>query len=247
MIFYFTATGNSKFIAERIAAATGDQIVNIAACVKDNRYDFELKSGENMGIVIPIYFYGIPMIVSEFLEKLKIKNKSYCYAVLNCGGSTANAEKFITEHLKLNAVFGVKTVDNYVPMFKMESTEKVNEKLNHAEREIDEIIVRIKKRDGGVNKYKGAFAHFITPVLYSFYVKGRKTNKFIVNDRCIKCGLCEKICPRKVIKLNDGRPVWTKPQCELCFACLHRCPESAIDYGKKTMNNGRYLNNRTKL
>ncbi len=250
MIFYFTATGNSKYIAEEIASKTGDELINIADCIQNNNYSYELKSEEKVGIVVPVYFFGIPMIVTEFLQKLKINNQNYySYVVLNCGGTTGNAESFITKEFSVNAVFSVATVDNYVPMYKVETDkEKIKERLDKAKYSIEEITKHIENNDeGSFDALKGKFSKIITSILYPLYKNGRKTKKFAVNEKCIGCGLCEKICPRKVIQLEGKLPVWKAPQCEECFGCLHRCPVEAINYGKKSAKNGRYVNTRIDL
>jgi ferredoxin len=222
-------------------------MIDIAECVKTGNCNFEINDSETLGVVLPVYFYGIPIIVSEFLGNLNIplKADTFVYAVLNCGETTANAEKFIHERMSVNAIFGIKTVNNYVPIYKVINSENINVRLDKAEHDIDEVIKHIKeRRNGGVNNFKGVFPCLSTSILYLAYKNGRKTKKFTVNENCIGCGLCEKICPRQIIKLNKGKPVWEKKQCEICFACLHRCPESAINYGKNTTKNGRYLNER---
>ena len=53
MIIYFSATGNSQYVAERIAQATGDKTVSITACMKDQQFQFEFHEGEFLGIVSP--------------------------------------------------------------------------------------------------------------------------------------------------------------------------------------------------
>jgi len=248
MIFYFTATGNSKFIAERIAAQTGDQIKDIAACVRAGAYSYALADGEAVGLVVPVYYYGIPMIAGDFLRKLNVSPKTYSYAVLNCGGTTAGAGDQIRLLFPVDAEFGIVTVDNYVPMYKTASEEEKQARLDKAERAIEDIISHINNRSFGVfNGCTGPFPRLVTRAVYPLYKHGRKTAKFTVNEGCTGCGLCESICPRRAIALKGGGPVWTVPRCDICLGCLHRCPAGAIDYGKKSAENGRYLNPRVRF
>lgn len=62
---------------------------------------------------------------------------------------------------------------------------------------------------------------------------------FQVNEECIGCGTCEKICPVSNIKFIGNKPCW-QHNCEQCFACLQWCPRSAIQFGKNTENSKRY-------
>ena len=76
---------------------------------------------------------------------------------------------------------------------------------------------------------------------YSVYADNRKLDiKFIINDNCISCGKCEKLCPLSNIKLIEGQPIWGN-HCTHCMACISRCPKGAIEYGKKTKDRIRYV------
>ena len=74
MIFYFSATGNSRYVAERIAAATGDETISIPDCCKSDRFSFD-ETDKTVGIVCPTYSWGLPSIVQEFLEKLTLRSR----------------------------------------------------------------------------------------------------------------------------------------------------------------------------
>ena len=54
MIFYFSGTGNSEYVANLIGERTGEEVINIADCVKRTKYHFILKKGERVGFVYVI-------------------------------------------------------------------------------------------------------------------------------------------------------------------------------------------------
>ena len=69
MIFYFSATGNCKYAAQRIAASTVEAIHSITECVKQQQYHFSSDNG-TVGIITPTYAWGLPSIVRDFLHAL---------------------------------------------------------------------------------------------------------------------------------------------------------------------------------
>ena len=75
MILYFSATGNSKYVASRLAKSAEQDILSIVHCIREDRYEF---SDEEIGIISPTYFWGLPVIVKEFLEKAAFKT-DYLY------------------------------------------------------------------------------------------------------------------------------------------------------------------------
>lgn len=56
-----------------------------------------------------------------------------------------------------------------------------------------------------------------------------KIRPVINNDKCIKCLLCVKICPKKCISNdNDTYPAVNYKSCIQCFCCSEVCPNNAI-------------------
>jgi len=252
MIFYFSATGNSKYVAERIASATDDSVIFLRDAVRSRTYHYDISRETRIGFVFPVYYYGLPSIMNFFLDKLQLTGYSdqYVYVVLTCGGSTGDAAGQLAKILKkkgitLSAQFAVPMVDNYIPLSKMDSPEEIEKTLDAAEEYIDEARRAIRSKGcGDYNRCQGAVPGITTAAVYSAYARGRSTKPFVVTDSCVGCGLCQEICPCGAIRLEEGKPSWVKPQCVRCLGCLHRCPAKAIHWKKAGENNGRYYNPR---
>ena len=248
MIFYFSATGNGEYIANKISKVANDNTVSITQAILNRDFTYEIAKDENIGFVIPVYFFGIPTVVLDFIEKVKLTagGNNYVYSVLNCGGSTANAGKMLEKALKkkniaVDALFAVRMVDNYIPMFEIADEAKANEILSKAEPFIDKIIEQIANKDkGDFNSIKGPA--YMTKVLYPLYKLNAKTKKFYADNNCIACGKCAKECVCEAIEMTNGKPQWVKKECTQCLHCIHSCPVKAIQFGKKSEAKNRYYN-----
>lgn len=239
MIYYFSATGNSKHAAEVIAEKTGDTAVSIVDALKNGIPE---NSSDKTGFVFPVYFWGLPEIIKRFASLPEVKNSlgEYVFCVITCGANTGTADKMLEKTLgrKMDYSFSLKMPDNYVVMYDPCEKEKAKKYLRHADKELEIICNEINAKE---NKKSGASGgelnSFIVSKLYNPF---RKTKKFFADDKCTSCGLCEKLCPDSVIVIENGRPKWTKKNCQHCTACINRCPAKAIQYGKKTSERGRY-------
>ncbi len=248
MIFYFSATGNSKHLTKVIAEKSGEAFTDITECVRNKRYVFSLQKGERLGFVMPVYFYGVPSAVLDFLKNLKIDTDSsnYVFSAFTCGGTTAGAGKMLKKALakksiSLNAQFAVAMVDNYIPMYEISNKEEAAEKLLRAKPVMDSIALSVEqKQNGDFDEIKGSQA--MTKVLYPLYKPFRSTKRFYVTDACNSCKICEKGCVNSAIEIQNGKPVWVKKECTNCLRCIHSCPQKAIQFGKATEKRNRYLN-----
>ncbi len=248
MVFYFSATGNSKHLAKVICEKSGEATVDITACVRENKYDFSAAKGEKVGFVMPVYFYGIPSAVIDFLKEINISfdGENYIFSALTCGAATAGAGKMLRKILgkkgiTLNAQFAVAMVDNYIPMYEISNQTEALSKLAEAKPIMERIALLIeKKANGDFDDIKGQ--EFMTKFLYPLYRPFSSTKRFYANDSCIGCGICEKGCVCGAIEIKDGKPEWIKKSCANCLRCIHSCPQRAIQFGKATEKRNRYYN-----
>lgn len=248
MIVYFSATGNSKYVAERIAQVIGDTAVSI----EQQEPVISVRQGEVFGIVTPTYWWQLPPIMREWLGKLSLSGSGYVFLVATYGTTPGccdeDARRLLAKRdIRLDASFSVKMPDTWTPIFDLSDPEKVAKQNEESERYIDAVIGKIRSRMiGNQMEHRAPYIArlFTGPILNA----ERRTKNFHVEDSCIGCGLCARRCPVQAIEIRDKRPVWVKNQCTLCLRCLHHCPKFAIQYGNgATKKHGQYRNPHVKV
>ena len=244
MILYFSGTGNSKYVAQRIADALGDEIVNLNDRIKSGDTS-PVETGERVIIVTPTYAWRIPRVVRDWLLKTELRGARLAWFVMTCGSEIGNADRYnrdlCTE--KGLACMGTAQIvmpENYIAMFSAPQADKARQIVAKAEPDIDRAIADIQADQPFAptrNKlYDRLMSGPVNPIFYKCFVKA---DAFIASSACIGCGQCAKRCPMNNVAIKDGKPSWGK-NCTHCMACICYCPTSAIEYGKKSVGQPRY-------
>lgn len=251
MIFYFSGTGNSRYVANKIGEAQGERRISIAKEVSLSKecYEYTLDEGEKIIFVYPIYAWAPPTMVTDFIKKVKFKNfkDNYISTISVCGENIGNTIKIVNKilgekGLRLSSGFSVVTPNNYIIMGDVDSKEVEHKKLEQLNIKIKDINEILNSREKDVFRVvKGPIPGVLTSIVNPFFNKSAINLKnFRVSDNCTGCGICEKVCNGRCINVQ-GKPTWSG-KCTQCLACIHYCPVKAIQYGKNTEKKGRYTN-----
>ena len=235
IIFYFTGTGNSLYIARQLAGENAE-LLSIPQMVKRGKYEFE---ADEIGIVYPIYGHMPPYMVRQFIQKAKLKAE-YKFAVLTYGARKCDAVE-IWDRISRKAdnafdyINTIIMVDNWLPNFDMNEQLKIDK---HIPENLQKITADINSRqhwhepvtEEERQQHQGFMQRSGLDPEVRFPMKSEKF--FTVTDVCIDCGICTYVCPRGNYELTS-RGVKTSGDCEFCFACIQNCPQKAIQFIKQ--------------
>lgn len=244
MIIYFSGTGNSRYIAQRIADNIQDELVDANDKIK-RRDTRTIKVNGRLVIVTPTYAWRIPWLVRDWIRKTHFQGVCQVWFVMNCGGEIGNAAKYnrqLCEEKGFQYMGTAQIVmpENYIALFGTLEPEKARQIVADAEPIINYAIRQIAAGSAFPTPRNNLYDRIMSgPVNRIFYPLCVKANAFHATDDCISCGKCVKLCPLNNIKLKNGKPVWGK-KCTHCMACISYCPKRAIEYGKKSSEKERY-------
>ncbi len=234
LIFYFTGTGNSLYVARQFAD-DNTELLSIPQLMKQKEPNFE---ADEIGLVYPIYGHMPPYMVRQFLKKARLK-ADYMFAILTFGARKCNAVEIldgITRKVgyRFNYISTLIMVDNWLPNFDMNEQVKIDKHIPENLAAIKHDISSHKHWMQPVSQeeremHAGFMAHAGLDPEVGFLKRSERY--FVVTDRCIGCGVCTDVCPRGNYSLTSSG-VKTDGDCEFCFACIQNCPQKAIKFAK---------------
>lgn len=243
MIIYFSASGNSKFIAETLAQSLGDSLISINEILK-SQGKIKAESALPWVFVFPIHAWNIPNEVTRVISEGAYSGSRDSYFVFTMGGSAGKTAKFCAaiareKGLDYLGSSGILMPDDYIPYMKT-NDENENRKLVEAGRKSALALAeRIKKRETITYHDKAHAAWLLSGYVHNMFSKYSTDSKLYVKDSCVGCGSCVMACPKNNIRLEGGKPHFLG-NCMGCLACLNICPEEALERKGQSEGHPRY-------
>ena len=237
--FYFTGTGNTRYVTLRLCK-------KLSSHYQTSAYDISAASDftsllENVDCILlafPIYGSSPPVPMRRFVYKYAqaFKNKEVIIVITQyffSGDGAASlgrtVEKFggkvtFAEHFNMpNNLSDCK-------IFAVKNGAELEGVLQKAEKRMERFAERIingKPFRRGFNPLSHAVGYYSQRKFFRRGEEIKKTKLHIDSVKCIGCGLCEKQCPVKNIRVEQGKAV-PQGNCALCYRCVNLCPKKAI-------------------
>lgn len=246
MVLYFSASGNSRFVAQTIGDLLSDEVVCLNDRIKTKDYS-TLSSERPWVVVCPIFAWRIPRLVEDYLRKVTLAGNLRIYLLVTTCGSSGNAGAYAQQFFssigkKMMGWHTFHMPGSYVAFMENPDLERAQEMNRAAAATLRTLAPQIRKEERlapypvtGLGKFMSWAAN---PFFYHFII-GR--DGFYTTDACIKCGKCVQVCPLNNIHMSIEGPAWGK-ECTHCMACIHQCPKQAVEFRKVSVGKNRYYN-----
>lgn len=247
LICYYSSTGNTKLACQYIAKHSKGISFELFDIAKDNAPKLEMY--DVIGFAAPVEFWGPPILVKMFIDKLPAQTDKPAFVVSTYGlisGKTLQILKdWVSEKgFKVITGYSLQMPENFPPLITKGITSENAPSLKALSR-FNSFVLKLstllnyapieKIREG---KLSIGFVNSILPVHPRTKAKEDMGNKYVEASLCIECGICRDKCPYGAIELNP-KPVFNMDKCYGCWSCFNHCPNKAI-YTDKVKGKGHY-------
>ncbi|MCX6349979.1 MAG: EFR1 family ferrodoxin [Candidatus Aureabacteria bacterium] len=234
--YYFTGTGNTLLVVKEMAAVFSEQAVSVELLPLERADPRSVKLEGTIGLAFPVAAQSTYPFVWRFVEGMP---------------RSAGAEVFMVDTLAgfsggiVGPLKRLLTNKGYIPVGASEIIMPSNffpKKRNAGKEERVKRAGLVRARRFALALIEGKGRWEWVPVL-SDIVCWMSRSSLIWNylrklfpltvdsSRCIRCGVCVKLCPVKNIVLPEF-PVFSD-RCQVCMRCISFCPTGAIVVPKK--------------
>ena len=242
MLYYFSGTGNTKALAE----TAGEVLARAGATVmlRDVVADSNYTPSGLTGIFFPVYCFGAPRIIVEFVRALAVGGGSAAVVIANAAGMAGSAHGAVARVLsrkgyQVRLAAWVPMPSNYIVGREAVADSEAAQIILRGKAKVTELFSTLDRAPNSFPRHNAFAPQALAHRMFLFGT--RSVHRFYrATDKCTGCGACVSMCPKQCISPNnDARPCW-KAGCEHCMRCVNFCPEAAIEFGSATMGKKRY-------
>ena len=251
MILYFTATGNTRFVAEALSARLGDEALNLLDRIRRGDHS-PIRSDRPFVICAPVYVCEMPRFLAEYLRRTPLNGNRNVYFAFTSGGYSGVSGVLARGIVNRKGMRYMGCADftmprNYIASNAYSALEvpEIERRIRDSAARIAPVADAIRRGDKLRSRHVWLFELLITLPFNPVWVRVKQgVADFRATDSCVGCGKCARLCPLNMIHMEGSRPVWRGRTCAHCMSCIQNCPAEAIEYGQITPVKARYRFNR---
>ncbi|MCL2416412.1 MAG: EFR1 family ferrodoxin [Bacteroidales bacterium] len=233
-IDYYTGTGGSQLIAERLAEKlkTENNTVIVNRIYRADTKEPKTLDVDYYVLIFPVHGFNPPKPIFEWAKHLTANGcKTAIISVAGAGNALTNtACRYKTRKLLKKVGFDI----IYQDMVRMPNSWKnVPERLKYT-RLLSKLPTKIEKIAKAIATEKRGrkliywFDYLLTALGRTTQNSTHKFGSGInVLDSCTSCGLCAKNCCSSNIQMETNLPKFGN-QCDMCLGCVYNCPQRAL-------------------
>lgn len=234
-LVYFTGTGGTSRVADAFERSFSKRSIKVQRS-EINGMTTSAVIGDILVLLFPVYAFNAPKPIDEWLEKIQpVQGRPAVVVSVSGGGEISPNTACRSATIRHLEEKGYEVI--YEKMLVMPSNcmigfdEILCAMILHATPVIvDRVVVdltkgkRYRTKPYWIDRIASRLGYFES-LGESFFGRHLK-----VNDKCINCGWCEKMCPRDNIKIIDDKHLFGN-DCVICLRCVYGCPHKAIEPG----------------
>lgn len=234
--YYFSGTGNTLLVVKEMAKTFEENGIKVTLRRMEKSDSKDIDLNKTIGLGFPVAEQGTYPFVWDFVNTLPDAHRTPIFMVdtlmAYSGGAVGPMKKIVKE--KGYEPIGAKEIVMPNSLMVLKIKEKKNaRKVQKGLKKAREYALDILN---GKAKWSRVPGGSDLMALSSKNERGWKTlGKFVPlildEEKCVKCGLCVKLCPIDNIVMKEYPEI--KDECLHCLRCFAFCPSKAIAMGKK--------------
>ena len=185
MIFYFSGTGNSRYIAQQLAEHLSDELVSMNRLMRQRKLDpytaqYAFSSEDPFVVVCPTYCWHVPKVVEEFLLDSRFLGSREMYFLLTCGSGTGQAKAHAEEicgklSMRFMGLTSILMPENFITLFRAPEADEAVGIIRASKPQVENIAQQILIHHTVKDSYSGpAMPSLLYRLFYKLFVTDKK-------------------------------------------------------------------------
>ena len=232
---YFSGTGNSKYAAE-LFCREYDKDSRVFSIEDKDALD-AVPEADIIVVAYPVQFSTVPKILRDFItDNKELWKGKKIFAIATMGlfsgdGSGILGRLFKSFGAEVIGGLHLKMPDSIADEKALKRPLKTNKELVTSAKQKIQNSVKLLKAGNPTQEGLGILYRmaglFGQRLYFGYKTRNYSSRIKIDSEKCVGCGMCEKLCPMDNISVH-GKVTVSGDRCTLCYRCINKCPKQAI-------------------